>query len=46
MNLLKFTHWCRHCDHHLQRLNLVDAASCPICFTAELEELQEFGDEQ
>lgn len=46
MNLLKLTHWCRHCNHHLLRLDLVAPACCPICFTIEFEELKEFGDEQ
>lgn len=46
MTLLKLTHWCRHCNHHLQRPDLVDSACCPICFTTELDELEEFGDEQ
>lgn len=46
MTLLSPTHWCRHCNHHLRPRYLAEAACCPICFTIELEELQEFGDEQ
>ena len=46
MTLLHPTHWCRHCKNHLQILNLVEVTCCPICFTVELEELKELGDEQ
>jgi predicted Zn-ribbon and HTH transcriptional regulator len=46
MTLLIPTHWCRHCNYHQKPCYLVDEAYCPICFSTELEELKEFGDEQ
>ncbi|WP_168175638.1 hypothetical protein [Pseudomonas sp. PA15(2017)] len=49
--LLLHTHCCRHCGSHSQ-LSIQALASgedlpaCPICFTTELDELEECGDEQ